>query len=260
LNEAGFDLSKAPQASCNGIVNVPGEHRGVSALTFFPTTHWTSLFVPIRERTAGCQEALERLFITYREPILIFVKMHVRSLQDAEDLTHGFIQRLLERGDLANMDRSKGKFRQFLCVSIRNFLASHYEAMDTHKRKHLFSAAPIETVESELSYAVDAEREFTLAWWRTFIDEALRRLRAEWVAAGHGELFDDLEPRLWNEKRPRSAEIAQKHKVTANAIDVRASRMRDRYGEILLAVISETVSSPREIQEEIDSILERGIM
>jgi RNA polymerase sigma factor (sigma-70 family) len=259
LNEAGFYLSKTKVSSCNNFVNAPGEHGGISALTFFPTTHWTSLFLPILERTASSQQALERLFATYRQPILTFVRMHIRSSQDAEDLTHDFIERLLRRDDLVRMDRTKGKFRQFLCASIRNFLASHYEAMDALKRKELFRAAPIETLETEPSYAGDAEREFTRAWWRTCIDEALKRLRVEWAAAGHGALFDDLEPRLWDEKRPRSAELAEKYKTTANAVDIRTTRMRDRYRELLLAVISETVSSAQEIQEEIDALLQRGI-
>jgi hypothetical protein len=83
----------------------------------FPTTHWTTLLVPIAERTDAAHAALEELMQVYREPIVRFVATQIQDKQKAPDIAHDFIERMLERGDLAKADRTKGRFRSFQTLS-----------------------------------------------------------------------------------------------------------------------------------------------
>jgi RNA polymerase sigma-70 factor (ECF subfamily) len=223
----------------------------------FPTTHWTTLLQPINERTEEAQSALNRLFEIYRQPIIHFVRTMARNPQHAEDIAQDFITRILARGDLVNADRGKGRFRSYLATSIRHYVISHYQAEDATKRRELNNASPLDEMLMEPGHANDAEKEFTRRWWRATIDEGVRRLRLEWESVGKTALFDALEPLLWDRKDgPSINQIASLHNLTPNAVSLRKMRLQDRLREVLLAVISETVGSPAEVQEEIRHLLQ----
>jgi RNA polymerase sigma-70 factor (ECF subfamily) len=237
----------------SGVRQISGDER-----TFiFPTTHWTTLLQPINQRTEQAQGALNKLFETYRQPIIEYIRTLARHPQHAEDIAQDFIARMLTREDLLSTDRGKGRFRAYLSTSIRRFVISHYAAADATKRKELNNAAPLDEMLVEPGHANDAEKEFTRRWWRATIDEAVRRLRAEWEAAGKGALFGDLEPLLWDRKDGLSIhDIAARHQLTANAVSLRKMRLQERFREILVAVIVETVGSPGEVQDEIRYLLQ----
>ena len=256
IDEISFFSSKPGLAfsrRVSGVRQTSGEER-----TFiFPTTHWTTLLQPINQRTEQAQTALNKLFETYRQPIIEYVRTMARHPQHAEDIAQDFIARMLTRGDLVNTDRAKGRFRAYLSTSIRRYVISHYAAEDATKRKQLNNAAPLDEMLIEPGHANDAEKDFTRRWWRATIDEAVRRLRLEWEAAGKGALFGDLEPLLWDRKDgPSINGIASRHQLTANAVSLRKMRLQDRFKEILVTVIAETVGSPGEVQEEIRYLLQ----
>jgi len=238
-------------------VSVSTETSEEKSAFIFPTTHWTTLLQPINQRTEQAQAALNKLFEIYHRPILNYVHTLVRHPQHAEDIAQDFITKLLAREDLANTDRAKGRFRGYLCTSIKHFVISHYAAEDAKKRKVLNNASSLDTLVAEPGHSDDAEKEFTRQWWRATIDEGVRRLRAEWEAAGKMALFEDLEPLLWNKKDGTSINgIALKHQMTPNAVSLRKMRLLERFREILLSVIGETVGSPAEVQEEIRQLLQ----
>jgi RNA polymerase sigma factor (sigma-70 family) len=225
--------------------------------SIFPTTHWTTLLQPINQRTDQAQAALEKLLEVYRQPIVKFVATLARRPHSAEDIAQEFIARMLTRGDLANADRAKGRFRSYLATSIKHYVISHYAAEDAKKRKELNNAVSLNDLGVEPGHLQSGEKEFTQRWWRATLDEAERRLRAEWEEAGKSDLFDDLEPLLWDRKSGSPIHvIASKHKLSPTAVSLRKKRMMDRLREILLAVITETVGSPAEVQEEIQYLLQ----
>jgi RNA polymerase sigma factor (sigma-70 family) len=216
----------------------------------FPTTRWTTLLQPIRDHTEVEQAALSRLLEVYRRPIVEFVKAHVRNPQDAEDLAHSYIERLLRRDDLSNMNPRKGRFRSFLCQTIRNFLATHYEALDANKRRALNQAEPIDDMLVPPSHSQTPESALFRSWARAQLDETLKRLKDEWEAARCGQLFPDFEALLW-ERDADVAAVAKKHSLTPNAVYVRLSRMRARYKELFREIVAETVDSPGEVDDEV---------
>ena len=70
------------------------------------------------------------------------------NTHDAQDLVQGFFAKLLEKGDLAAVERSKGKFRSFLMVACTYYLANqahhhrarrrgHHAAVDHHSTSQL---------------------------------------------------------------------------------------------------------------------------
>ena len=226
------------------------------SLCIFPTTHWTTLLVPIRQRTEQSEAALNRLFEIYRPAIVSYVRTLVRHPQQAEDITQEFLQRILVREDLAQVDRTKGRFRAYLSTCIRHHVISHYEAEDAKKRKELNQATPLQEMAIEPAHSDNAEKQFTRHWWRATIDEAVRRLRGEWDVVGKAALFDDMEPLLWDTSDGLSINsIAARHRLTPNAVSLRKMRLLVRFRATLLAVVAETVASPAEVEAEIQDFL-----
>ena len=68
-------------------------------------------------------EALEQLCRGYWRPLYAYARRLGHSPADAEDLTQGFFARLLEKEYLNAAAREKGRFRTFLLVALKRFLA-----------------------------------------------------------------------------------------------------------------------------------------
>lgn len=223
----------------------------------FPETQWTALLKPLARRQSGEAETLDRLFRIYRPAIVAFIRSRVRDPQEAEDLAHDYIHRLLKSDDLAAMDRSKGRFRSFLIVSIKHFLANHYVAHAAQKRGGGAVHVPVEEHAEDLA-GDSQEQDFFLTEWVSAVhQEVLRLLRSEWDKVGKGSEFGDYEALIWDKKAIKSRdELAARHGLTVNALNVRVSRLRERYKALLREVVAQTVRET-EVDEEIRRLSER---
>ena len=87
------------------------------------------------------------------------------------------------------------------------------------------------------------------------LNQALNRLREEFVAGGKQGQFEATKIFLTGEKQASSyAELAVNLGMTEAALKMAVSRMRQRYGEILRTEIANTVASPEEVDEELRSL------
>jgi DNA-directed RNA polymerase specialized sigma24 family protein len=90
----------------------------------FPTTRWSRIIRAGDPDDATVRAALEQLCHDYWFPLYAFVRRHDFAPHDAEDIVQGFFADLLERGDLAGLDQSKGRFRSFLRAACEHYLAN----------------------------------------------------------------------------------------------------------------------------------------
>ena len=107
-----------------------------------------------------------------------------------------------------------------------------------------------------LDQNVTAEQQFDRQWAFTVLERARERLRQECIASGKSELYDRVE--LLNDEQERSAtyaEIAADLGMSLSAIKSAVSRLRARYGELVREEIAQTVSSPAELDAEIEYLL-----
>jgi DNA-directed RNA polymerase specialized sigma24 family protein len=96
------------------------------------------------------------------------------------------------------------------------------------------------------------EKIFEHRWALTLLEATMERLRAEFTKARKGADFDALEVFLSGEKHPASyAEVARKLGRSEGATRVAVHRLRSRYGELLRHAIAETLSDPREVDDEL---------
>ena len=101
----------------------------------FASTRWTVVLAAGDPSSPQAATALEALCRAYWYPLYAFVRRRGHSPPDAEDLTQEFFARLLEHNWVADADRHKGRFRSFLLMAMKRFLAKEWEKGKTLKRK-----------------------------------------------------------------------------------------------------------------------------
>jgi RNA polymerase sigma-70 factor (ECF subfamily) len=225
---------------------------------WFVTTHW-SVVLSAREPDApNSAAALETLCRTYWYPLYAYVRRQGRPPADAQDLTQGFFARLLQKDYLQAAAREKGKFRMFLLVAFKRFLANEWDREHAQKRGGF---APVVSIDEELAESrlaaeispnVPPDVLFDRQWAMTLLERAMAQLQAEYVGSGRSKLFEYLQSRLAREESALPyAEIAARLNLTEPAVKMAVHRLRARYREILRAEIAHTVSTPEEVEEEI---------
>jgi RNA polymerase sigma-70 factor (ECF subfamily) len=208
------------------------------------------------------ERALEELCRAYWGPLYAYLRRQGRSPHDAQDLTQEFFVRLLHKNYLHAVDREKGRFRTFLLVALRRFLADESDRAHAQKRgggvaclsldaeaaEHRYGAEPVDTLTPERLY----ERHWALA----LLDRTMARLRQEFVASGEAEEFAILKTFLTAEKGAISyTEVAPQLGLTEGALRVAAHRLRRRYRDLVREEIAHTVADPTEIEEEVRHLM-----
>ncbi|MDA7657390.1 sigma-70 family RNA polymerase sigma factor [Verrucomicrobia bacterium] len=207
--------------------------------------------------TPKAGQALSRLCGIYWRPVYHFIRHHGHSQHDAEDLTQGFFEALIEKNYLKSVDQKRGKFRSFLMAATKHYVSDQRERQRAWKRggravKISFDVADAEpTVTSELSASIDPESAFDRAWACTVLDRALLELRQLFEARGKGERFEALRPCLLGESGQPYSEIAQGLGVSEDVVKTEVKRMRQSFRSLLRDEVGETLKEPSELDSEL---------
>ena len=136
------------------------------------------------------RRALATLCDAYWYPLYAFVRRSGYSAADAEDLTQGFLARFLEKNDFAAADRQRGKFRSFLLVSMKHFLANERDRAAALKRGGGRLLESLDFESGEARYGLEAADELTpdkvfeRQWALALLERVLAALRQEYVERG----------------------------------------------------------------------------
>ena len=232
-----------------------GANQPAATEGWFKTTHWSVVLA------AGAaphrSDALAKLCQVYWPPIYSYTRKLGHGPEDAEDLTQEFFFRLMEKDYLKSLDRETGKFRSWLLVVLKRFLANEWDRANCQKRGGGREILSLDAQDTELGYLaepVDArtpDQAFDRRWALAVLEQVTRRLRTEMADDGRAELFDGLKDFLGGESGASYAEAAVRMHTSEGALRVAVHRMRHRYREILREEIASTVASTEEVEEEI---------
>jgi RNA polymerase sigma-70 factor (ECF subfamily) len=204
------------------------------------------------------ESALGELCRAYWYPLYAYVRRTGCPSAEAEDLTQEFFARLLSKGWLGDVDRAKGRFRNFLLAAMKHFLANEWRRGAAQKRGGGAPSIPLDALAAEERYAhepADASTPETIyqrRWALTVLDQVLGQLRAEMEDAGKGEQFAVLKDLLAPDAGNVSyAAAGERLAMSEDAVKVAVYRLRKRYRDLLRSRIAATVESNAEIDEEI---------
>jgi RNA polymerase sigma-70 factor (ECF subfamily) len=239
--------------------NEPAKNSAASRDGRFATTHWSVVLSASRPESAHYHQALESLCRTYWFPLYVYLRRHGYDTDQAEDHTQAFLASLLEKHGLRLVEPKRGKFRSFLLVALKHFLANERARAGAQKRGGGLKALSLDCENAEAQYALEPrdelspEKLYERSWAMTVLDRAMTRLCAEATAAAKKqEQFDCLKIYLTaSEDTAAYRETAAKLGMTEGAVKVAVHRLRRRYRELLRDEIAQTVASEDEVDEEI---------
>lgn len=227
----------------------------------FATTHWSLVLQAVDRKSAEARSALGTLCQNYWYPLYAFVRRQGHSTSDAQDLTQAFFARLLEKDELAAVDRSKGRFRTFLLTALGHFLLNEWDKERAVKRGGNLTRWPLnfDAAESryslEPSHAQTPEAIFDRDWALALLDRSRSRLNAGHKAALKQEQFDALQVFLTGASdAPTYQAAGERLGMTEGAVKVAVHRLRHRFREILRDEIRNTVATDQEVDEEIQAL------
>jgi RNA polymerase sigma-70 factor (ECF subfamily) len=231
---------------------------GSSAPREFTSTHWSVILLAGGGASEQADAALEQLCRTYWYPLYAYVRREGRAAEEAQDLVQEFFSRLLEHNYLRLADRSRGRFRSFLLISLKHFLINEWARANREKRgggQRVLSLDE-EMAESRFSaepaIAQPADTLYDRSWAATLLDRALAALGVEFEQAGKLAMFERFKVYVVGEKNAMTyAEMARELSMSEVAVRVAVHRLRQRYAELLRNEVAQTVSTLAEVNEEL---------
>ena len=139
---------------------------------------------------------------------------------------------------------------------MQHFLTNEWHRSTTQRRGGGFTFISIDDASAEARYqeepadAETAERFYDRQWAVALLEQVMARLRAEFVVAGKGALFEKLKFALSGEKCAY-AEVARELSMAEGAVKVAVHRLRERYRALIRNEIAQTVATEAEVEDEL---------
>jgi RNA polymerase sigma factor (sigma-70 family) len=221
----------------------------------FHTTRWSVVVAAQQQGSPDAVAALETLCRTYWYPLYAYVRRSGHAPADAQDLTQEFFSRLLEKEWLNAAAPERGRFRNFLLVAMKRFLAKEWHRKQAQKRGGEYAFVSLDAAEAEQRYASEpalgADVLYERRWALTLIDATLERLNAEFAVQGKSTEFELLRDWLTAVRGEIPyAQLSMKLGTSEGAVRVAVHRLRRRFRELFRAAIAETVLEPGEVEDE----------
>lgn len=208
----------------------------------------------VMRANAGSQaqpEALLDFFQRYQGAVLRYFQTALKDDETARDLTQDFALRFV-RGDFWNVAPERGRFRDFLRVSLANMLRDH-----RRRQKHRVGAEFVPGIHDPVNDDSDhSYPEFDESWRNELLSRcwiALEqhqtttgepyytalKLKADRTAVSSAELAESF-----------NAARAESQPISEPAFRKTLQRARDRFGELLLREVAETLAVPTRAELE----------
>jgi RNA polymerase sigma-70 factor (ECF subfamily) len=237
-------------------------NREVERVSAFTATHWTVVLAAREQDGTSAQAALASLCSTYWYPLYAYIRRQGSGPHEAEDLTQEFFFRFLERNSLVNVRPEAGKFRSFLLACLKNFLANERDHRHAQRRGGGLPLIPLDGGEAETRYSLEPadlrtpEAVYEQRWAFAVLERTMTELRRELESGGQSARFDELQGFLpCGQGVVSRSELAAKRGVSESAIDVAIHRLRQRFGMLLRRQVARTVSSEKDVDEEIRHLI-----
>jgi RNA polymerase sigma-70 factor (ECF subfamily) len=227
----------------------------------FATTHWTVVLAAGKRHTPQSDLALEELCRTYWFPLYAYVRRRGHNKQDAEDSVQAFFARFLAKNYLASLGAERGRFRAFLLASLKHFLINEWKKSRRLKRGGGEKNLSLDWQTADTKFQVASTNEpspdkaFDREWALALLAKVIERLQKECEADGKAKLFEQLKTFLMAGKAEAAqSETAKILGMEEGAVRVAIHRLRKRYRQLLRDEISQTLTDPAQVDEEMRAL------
>lgn len=227
----------------------------------FLTTRWTQVHQARADSDEG-RQALADLCAAYYEPVLAFLRAHLRDPDAASDTAHAFFAQLLAGRGIAQAEPAHGRFRSYLLGAVKHFLSHQREGAQTLKRG---GGTPPLSLDADSTSArsipdarqISPDAAFDRQWALSMIAQAMQALRAECTAAGKTAHFEALKPWLMGDAaHGDQAAFADSCGLTPSALKMAIQRLRQQFRQCIHTQIASTLDDPSMVQEEMRVLMD----
>ena len=216
----------------------------------FPMTQWTRIL-----DTSQRQSVLAELCERYWKPLYGYLRCKGFSNDQAKDLVQGFFtEKVIDQELIKVADRTKGRFRNFLLVALRNY------TINIQKRDRHNPAVSLDSPGVDPQSDQDAERLFNRTWAEQVLDRVLEALKQECERKGrqaHWGLFYEwlIEPQGEQDKATME-ELCTKYNIdsTQQAYKI-VFRTKERFRAILRDRLRNLVGHDGDVDQEIGEFI-----
>jgi len=225
---------------------------------YFATTRWTVVRAAGQESAA----ALESLCSIYWMPLYAYVRRHGFGREDAEDLTQAFFSKLLEKKTFETLRQENGRFRAFLLVAMKHFLANERDRAGRLKRGGHITHFSLDWQQAEdrLEIAdttqISPDAAYDREWAMALLERVVTFLRDECDVEGKGDRFEQLKCYLSVGKGEIPyASAAASLAMEEGTVRVLVHRLRKRYRQLLRNEVGHTLADPKMVDEELAALM-----
>jgi RNA polymerase sigma-70 factor (ECF subfamily) len=220
----------------------------------FPKTAWTQVLAAKERDAPEFRAALDRLVQAYWKPVYWVIRTHwSKSNEDAKDLTQDFFLGFLERDRLKNVGPEKGRFRTYVQVMLKNFLASQEAARRARKRGggvHMFSMEGVAEAPVAPS-GLSGEELLDRTWAWTLFRAAQDDLRERYRAAGREIYFTVFEHYDLSDAPPAREVLAKELGLSVHDVGNYLRHARAAFKEILRERVRATLADEGDLENEL---------
>ncbi len=216
----------------------------------FPMTQWTRIL-----DTSQRQSVLAELCERYWKPLYGYLRCKGFSNDQAKDLVQGFFtEKVIDQELVKAVDRTKGRFRNFLLVALRNY-SINIQKSDKHGR-----AIGLDTPGVDPQSELDAEQAFNRTWAEQVLDRVLEALKQECERKGRaahwGLFYEWLIECKTDQDKATMEELCIKYGMdnTQQAYKV-VFRTKERFRAILRGRLRNQVGQNGDIDREIGEFI-----
>jgi hypothetical protein len=186
------------------------------------------------------ENAVRCLTERYYRPLKVFAFKMGRLCPDPEEATHGFIEHLLESCLWQKADADRGRLRNFLMSSFKNFALNEWRSRKKREGIEMPMEHPAEAEDPVQTATAACTRE-----WAVTVFRAARNSRRErWAARNEEPLFDDLVSYISGASGSTSENLGLKYGKSAEAIRTKAVRLKEELRDALVEEIRDTIEEP----------------
>jgi len=229
----------------------------------FPVTSWTAVLGAADPRSPEARDHLERLCRLYWKPVYAHIRWRwTKSNEDAKDLTQTFFTWFMEKGCVERVEQGRGRFRNFLKVTLDNFLTDQERARMALARGGGVKTFSIDAGEDPILLAAPNDprpAEFDELWAATVLQQALGILRDRYAQNRQEDTYQAFEKYYLGHTQPTYGEIAEQLGVPEQEVEKLLKHARASLRGIIRDCIQETVADPAELDDELLHLFKKGL-
>lgn len=227
----------------------------------FPLTMWEVVRAAAEGGDKTSFVAISSLCERYREPLLVFARSLVGADQ-AEDFLQGFLVRMVDPSFYARIKPERGRFRSFLRVCLKNYVA---DQIDKQKAQRRGGDAQVQSMQETdegghpmLELAADTstpDLDFDRAWAKSVLERSLGALNSENQGHRRDRFLAARDILTGEGPEIAYAELAQRVGMTEGSFRVLVHRLKKRLRAIVEEEVRATVASAEDAATELDYLV-----